>query len=70
MVLGDVATKLLLARVPLDVIISLLVFIDQPMILHVYGAGKFIFDGVINNACVGGVVTMYWSWWFRVAHSL
>ena len=66
MVLGDLITKIFLARVPLDVTIYLLELIDQTMILHVYGVGTLIFDGVINNACGGGFVTMYWIWWLRV----
>ena len=66
MVIGDLVTNNILTRVPLDVIIYLLNLINQPMILHVHGAGTLIFDGVIKNACGGGFVTMYWIWWLRV----
>ena len=70
MVIGDLVTNIFLTRVPLDVIIYLLNLINQPMILHVHGAGTLLFDRVINNDCGGVVVTMHWFCWLKVSHFL
>ena len=61
--LGEVVSNILLARMPLNVKISLLDLICGPEESNIHGSSAMLLDGVICYAYGCEIVTVYWCWW-------
>jgi hypothetical protein len=62
-----VISKILLTRMPLDLICILDNFITHPEITHFHRSRALSFNSVVGNANGGGVIAMNVSFWLGMA---
>lgn len=67
-VLGEVVSKVITARCPKNVELSLLGAVPDPIETHVHGAGALLFNGAVEYAIGRGVVYTDWCGRLRVSH--
>ena len=65
-VLGEVATEVSASGFPINEKLVFLGAVLDPIEAHVDGFRYFLFDCVVGEAFIGGVVEADWSWWLRV----
>ena len=65
--IGEIFSKILLARMPLNVKISLLDLVCGPEESHLHESRALLLDGVISYANCCEIVTVYWCWWLYMS---
>ena len=66
-VLGEIASKILLTWIPLNIKVSSPDLIGYPEKSHFRGPRSLRFDSVICNADFCEIVTVYWRWGLRMS---
>ena len=65
--IGEIVSKILLARMPLNVKTSLLDLVCGPEESHLHGSRALLVDGVVCYANGCEIVTVYWCWWLYMS---